>query len=387
MAKIVHFTTVHSAFDVRIFYRECRALAQSGYEVTEIAPGDSNEKVDGVDIIAIRKPGGRLLRPLLGAWAAYRRAAAQHADLYHFHDPELIPLGLLLRSQGHRVIYDVHENVANDILDKHWIPGWLRPGVSRLAAFLERLAARAFSGIVAAAPELADGFRCLNPNVISVENFPLADEFPEPIDATRFRSGIVVNFGGVTPLRVTRELVQAMGLLPAEVPARLVLAGAADSQALVEEISRLPGWARVEYRGMVVRATMLSLLAGAAAAVVLYSEVPNHMDVRSNRLFESMAAGLPVITSNFPKWRELIEGAQCGLTVNPASPAEIAAALRYLLTHPEEAVAMGRRGRQLFKERFNWEQETPKMVSLYQRLLNGKGADCKPGRQGGHGHR
>ena len=88
-----------------------------------------------------------------------------------------------------------------------------------------------------------------------------------------------------------------------------------------------------------------------------------------------MAASLPVIASDFPLWRQIVDGAGCGLLVDPLDPKAIAGAIQWLLDNPHEAEAMGRRGRQAVATEYNWDRETRKLVALYNRMLDGQ--ECK----------
>ena len=375
VARIVHLTSAHEPFDIRIFHKECRSLAGAGYDITLVAPHGKNEIVDGVRIRGLPLPGGKFSRATRTAWKVFREAMGQGAEVYHFHDPELIPGGLLLRISGKKVIYDVHENhPRNRFFSKYSIPGWhWRPlgWLSWLMEHIEHFSARRFSAIVTADDELLKRFYVFNDRTIPIQNYPLQEELlSRPIgEDSRYTSGRLVSFGGIAPRASIRELVVAISLLPEGLNARLILGGDATSEALRSEVSQMPGWERVEYRGMIPRREMVDLLARAAAAVILFSPSLNSLDVRSNRLFEAMGAGLPVITSNFPKWKEFVEGNRCGLTVDPKNPQAIAEAFAYILTHPGESAAMGSRGRQLILERFNWAQEEKKLLGLYADIL------------------
>src|SRR6476469_5707469 len=130
---VVQLTSVHFADDLRII-KECRSLAGAGYQVTLIAPHPSDEITGGVQIRGVPVVEGRLRRMTLTVWRTYREAVRQRADIYHFHDPELIPVGLLLKARGKKVVYDAHEAYPQKILCKSWIPIKLRPVVSRLFA-------------------------------------------------------------------------------------------------------------------------------------------------------------------------------------------------------------------------------------------------------------
>ena len=142
--RICHLTSVHAWNDVRIFLKECRSLADAGYDVTLLAPNCSSRVKDRVTIkcTSALYRGGRLSRFILTTWRTYKEAKSIDADVYHFHDPELIPYGLLLRGQGKRVIYDVHEDVPEDILIKDWIPASIRKPLALIIKLFEDWAAK-----------------------------------------------------------------------------------------------------------------------------------------------------------------------------------------------------------------------------------------------------
>lgn len=132
--KIVHLSSAHPCFDIRIFVKECKTLAQQGYEVVLVVPHDQDEVVDEIKINSVAKPKGRRERMFKTALGVYRAALKEDADLYHFHDPELIPFGIMLRVRGKKVIYDVHEDLPRQILTKPWINPFLRRILSVCAA-------------------------------------------------------------------------------------------------------------------------------------------------------------------------------------------------------------------------------------------------------------
>ena len=144
--KVVHLTSVHTAFDVRVFHKECKSLARSGKDVVLITPHPSDRVVDSVEVKGIRSSGGRFVRMTRTAWRLYREALRQNGDVYHFHDPELIPVGLLLATRGNTVVYDLHEDAPSDILHKDYIPRRLRRPLMWCVRKLEDAACRRFSG-------------------------------------------------------------------------------------------------------------------------------------------------------------------------------------------------------------------------------------------------
>ena len=366
---VVHFSTAHSVLDVRIFEKECTSLARAGHHVTLIAKGDKDTTVNGVEILALQAPAGHLARGTAAVWRVYREAIRHEGKIFHFHDPELLPVGLLLALRKKKVIYDVHENWPDIVLHKRWIPRGFRKALSRLMSAFERRTAARLSGVVAAVEEIASCFENLDVPVVSVRNYPRLEEFPARRGTSAALSCLGVHFGGVSSERAIRETVQALGGLPTELKFRLLLGGVCDSPQLLQEVRQLPGWARIDYAGLISRPRMVEEMGKACVAFVLYSLQPNHMDVRSNRFFEALAAGIPVLVPNFPKWKELIERTGCGVTVDPHNPESIARGLTYLLEHPQEAATMGERGRQLFEREFNWSGEEARLLHLYDTIL------------------
>jgi len=235
---------------------------------------------------------------------------------------------------------------------------------------IENYAARHFTGVITADEETAKRFYSLNARVQPIRNYPQAQEFSAPKlrNPRRFYSGRVANFGGIVEDRCIRETVQAMNVVPGHISATMVLAGKIYAADLRSEIERFPGWSRVDYRGMMSRGEMLAALENVAAAIILFTRGPNNLEVRSNRLFEAMAAGLPVIVPDFPKWERVIEEGRCGIAVDPHDTRQIADAIVYLLTHPDQAHQMGSRGRELFERKYNWGVEENNLISFYAEL-------------------
>ena len=373
--RVVHITSAHAPFDVRIFQKECRSLVKAQYQVTLIAPTSQDSIAEGVRIKALPLTTSRARRMTVTVWKALREALREPADIFHFHDPEFLPAGVVLALSGRRVIYDCHENVADDFLNREWLPRKLRSTFSKLADLAERFAVRRFSGIVAADTQLSRRFQDACVPVVTVENYPILKEFPNDWigDTSRYSLGAGVNFGGISPWTATEPLVRALGMLPEELPCKLVLGGACDSKELLQRMAGLPGWRRIDYQGPLQRKDMIQKLSHAGLAVVMYKYKDQHddLDIRSNRLFEALAAGLPVVTSNFSRWQHFVEGTGCGLAVDPDKPTEIATAIQFLIEHPETAEEMGRRGFEIVRKKYSWESEEEKLLKLYAQLTNG----------------
>ena len=370
--KICVLTSVHPPCDVRIFHKECKSIARAGYDVTLITSVDKDCILDGIKMVRVPRWKNRLDRISRGSFAIYRKACEANADIYHFHDPELIPAALLLRVAGKKVVYDIHEDLPRTISYKSYIPGFLKGAFSRAAELVEDWAGSRFSAVVAATPTIGKRFRAVNDHVAVVNNYPRIEEI-EPLGGvvTDKREATLLYVGmRITRSRGAEEMVRAVGLLPEKLHPRLRLVGAWDSRELAGSLSCIPGWARTEYVGPVDRAGIAHELSKASIGLVILHPEPNYVASQPVKLFEYMCAGIPVIVSDFPVCREIVRKARCGLLINPRDPEEIARAMEYLLTHPEEAEAMGRRGFQAVHERYNWANEEKILVQMYERLFN-----------------
>jgi glycosyltransferase involved in cell wall biosynthesis len=369
-AAVCLLTSVHGPFDGRIFQKEAKSLVEAGYQVTIVAPHLEGVFLDGVQIKAVPVPGSRLERMSVTLWRVFRAALETNATVFHFHDPELIPVGLLLKLVGKRVIYDVHEDVPRDIMDKDWIAPVLRRPIARAAGYVESIAASRFDAIVAATPTIARSFP--KQKTLTVQNFV---HFDVPFDSGAFcykdRKPFIAYVGGISEFRGAREMISAMGLLRNGASgARLRLAGWFDPPGFQGELANLPGWSRVDFVGWLSPVQIRELLGKSRLGLVLLHPIENHKLAQPTKLFEYMAAGLPIVASDFPLWRSIIQEAGCGLLVDPLKPDAIAEAIRWLLDNPAEAEAMGQRGREAAVRTYNWESEKRKLIALYARLTD-----------------
>lgn len=364
--QVVHLSTNHTPFDTRIFVKECSSLVSAGYQVAYVVPHHSDIESSGVRIYSVPIPKTRLRRLFFTAGQIYRRALRANADLYHFHDFDLIFVGLLLKLAGKKVIYDAHEDLPRQLMNKHWIKPVFRPSLAWLVGIVEQLGSRYFDGIVAATPTIAKRFPQQKTTI--VRNFPLLSEFEIEHGPYVNRPLDVAYIGGITLVRGAKEIVQAMSLL--DVHATLRLAGKFEPAALQSELVQLNGWSKVDYLGWQSRSQIAELLNHVRVGLVTLYPISNYVDALPVKLFEYMAAGVPVVASNFPLWKTIIEEAGCGLLVNPLNPAEIAEAIQWLLENPLEAQRMGEAGKAAISTRLNWLSESANLLKQYADVLD-----------------
>jgi glycosyltransferase involved in cell wall biosynthesis len=365
--RVVHLTSAHDSSDVRIFHKECRSLVQAGYEVTLVAYEQTNTTQDGVRILGLGMCSGRLHRVTTKMIAMTREAFRLHADVYHIHDPDLLPLALLLRACGKCVIYDIHEDLPRTISYKHYIPSLLRTPLARLVEIMENAVARAMSGLVVATPAIAERFRSLHCKVAVVGNYPILSELAiQEQDDWRERRCSVVYVGGIAEERGIHELLSAIDRLPDDV--KLELAGWYSDPALEAELMKREVWRKVKWHGQLGRQSLSNLLRSVRAGLVVLHPEQNFVVSLPTKLFEYMAAGLPVVASDFPLWRAIIADAGCGILVDPQDTSAIAEAISYLLTHHAAAEAVGKRGRAAVETNYNWSMEEKTLIAFYASL-------------------
>lgn len=341
-------------------------MAERGHKVTLIVADAQGEAwKDDVRIVDVGKQVGRIGRILRGAEKVYQCALSIKADVYVLHDPELIPFGMRLKRSGKKVVFDSHEDVPTQLRGKPYLGRASATLLSSAFQAYERYACRRFDGIVGATPFIREKFNKINPYTVDINNYPILGEF-ENAQSWSDKAIQVCYVGNITEMRGIKELVKACALL--HTPATLILAGTFDTPALESEVSLLAGWPRIRTLGHVDRINVSNIMAKSVAGLVTLHPRENYLDALPVKMFEYMAAGIPVIASNFPLWRKIIESYSCGLCVDPLNPAEIAAAIDYLVTHPEHAQEMGTSGRRAVRENYNWQSESRKMFKFYDNL-------------------
>ena len=365
--RICQITTVHPRYDVRIFNKICLSLV-SDYQVNLIvADGRGDEVINNVTIFDVgRGNSSRIKRMLFTTRSAYRKAMELDCEVFHFHDPEFLFFGYKLTRKGKYVIYDAHEDLPRQIFGKHYIKTFLKPVISKTVEIFENFISKYFYAIVTATPKIKDRFSRINSRTVAVCNYVITEEFLPNINYSE-RAKKICYIGGISKVRGINELMSSLDFIDPDFT--LELAGEIEDLRLESELLSNKNWGRVRYYGFVGRNEIKLILKSSRIGILTLYPIPNHLDSLPIKLFEYMAAGIPVIASDFPLWREIVEGNNCGICVNPKDPEDISNAINYLLMNQDVAETMGKNGVKAASDKFNWDSEKEKLLTLYSSLF------------------
>ena len=371
--RICHISTVHALSDVRVFYRECCSLVKAGYEVHLVIPADESIVEKGVYVHPILFVRSRLLRILFMPWVAMRKALGTKASLYHYHDPELLLMGFVLRWVFcKKVIFDVHESVFRQIMSKPYLPWFSRKVISLCYRFLERIFIAGQSLVIANKNSASD----YPSNAYLVQNYPLFNEEIAAITVARKQKSnipLLVYVGGVAKIRGAMVYVELAGKLAEQGHEfRMELVGPYAKEygrEIESRIQELHLENQVVLRGRVDWIESMKLVAQATIGMCLLLPVPNYTTCLATKILEYMMLGTPVLASDFDCWRDFVEGEKVGMMVDPTNIDAVAEACGRMLDSPGELAAMGERGMQAVRSKYNWSSEFRELLRCYEDLL------------------
>jgi glycosyltransferase involved in cell wall biosynthesis len=364
--KIAHLSSAHGRYDSRIFDKETRTLAEAGYDVhLVIADGKPDELIHGVQIhnVSKKKPA-RLQRILFTTFLVFLKARSLKADIYHFHDPELLFTGFLLKFIGKKVIYDIHENTSLQIKTKTWIPRVIRGTVSKSFSLIEHAACRLFDGLCVPQPSMKSHYSQLNGNTRLIANFVKVRPL-EPFDSQD--KTIIFHPGALSR---NRGLFNMLDVLEHLDNTELVIAGAFESASVEEEAKAHNAWPNVRFLGNISQNEVLEWYQRTTIGLILYDNIGQYYLSYAIKLFEYMERGIPVIMPDFGEWVDFNELNNCGLNVNVNVSTTTAAKIAALIQNPTTAKQIGQRGRKAIEQTYNWKVAGTELLDLYKVITN-----------------
>ena len=376
--KVCHLASKHKMNDMRIFEKECKSLAKSGFDVTLIGFGETakTETIDGVRCISLYCPIKNNLELLRKRnKLIYNAALEVDATLYHIHEPELLPVGMKLKRKGKTVVFDSHEFYGWQLRDNiHKIKiVKVSPALMKILGKLymhyeARICNRIDAVIQVCTMNGVDYFANRCKKSLYIRNLPNSTDFRRKtlID---FSDGIsIAMIGGITKERGVTQLVKAAY----QAGAKLSLAGVFIPKTYRNELEQKPEYQCVDYKGFLNKEGMIALLeqANIGASTLLNIGQYDKIDTFPTKVYDYMSMELPVIISSTEFAQKMNEKYHFAICVNPERPEEICEAINWIKTHPDQAIEMGKNGRKAIKEEFNWEKESEKLVKFYNTLLS-----------------
>ncbi len=367
--KVVQISSVHPSNDTRIYYKICKSLLNAEYSLDLIIQHEKSEVREGINIIALplaKKKIDRLFKvipKLIKLCLKYPKRT-----IFHFHDPELIPVGFLLKFLGYKVIYDVHEDVPADLSCKPWIPKLLRYPIAFIAGALEKVGVLLFDAIIVVDPNGEKRLR--SGKTILIQNFPIINELENSVSKAYNSNGDLFYVGDISEIRGAKEMIECVERVNHDKQVGLTLAGKFSPSSLKSELELKSGWERTNFVGWINRKELGEHLSRSSIGLLLLYPEPHHVRSQPNKLFEYMYGGIPVVSADLPRYKQIVNETNCGKIVDPKNILEVVEAVNWLLENPVKAEEMGKNGKEAVIKKYNWNNEEKKLIELYENLTS-----------------
>ncbi len=364
--KICHVTNSHADSIPRIL-RECESAIRNDMSPYIVLQGNSFEK-DGISYVGVKLYKSRLYRMIFTSKDLYKEAVKVDADIYQLHDPELLLYAIMLKKKGKVVIFDSHEFYGVQIEIKEYIPLGIRKLIAKAYRSFETWVCKKIDAVIAVCTiDGEDYFSNRTNKTVFVANLPDTTIFSKETHIDRTKLNAVVYVGSLSHSRGITHLVKAV----AKTKAKLILCGPFSSIEYYEELQKMPEFSNVEYKGIVPRDKIVSILNTSSIGVstLLHVGQYSRIDTLPTKVYEYMSVGLPVIITDTSYAKKAVDKYKFGICVDPEDIEEIADKINYLIDNPEIAHQMGENGRKTIKEKYNWKVEETKLIDLYKELV------------------
>ena len=344
--KIFHLSSVHSRTSSRIFHKMCKSLSNTFSVSFLISDTLKSEKINNVEIIGFTKSSNSYLRPFFSSFLFLKYILKNRPEIIHLHDPELIPLGLILKFFKIKIVFDSHEDIPLQILNKNYLSKPSAKLISLLSYIFQWLTLPFYSALITPTETIKGKLLLLNKKTISIKNYPSLKDFNnKKLEHSYDVHPIYV--GALSTNRGIDNLCKASLLM--KKPLNINFYGKFDTVQYENSILNKYRDYPVSFKGFLPLEKLINKIKDSSVGLVTLKPIPNYIEALPIKMFEYMACSIPIIISDFPLWRKIVETYKCGLI--------------------DEAKEMGRNGRKAIEEFYNWENEYSKLENLYKSLI------------------
>ncbi len=354
----------HAPYDTRIFVKEAQFLTRQGYKVSIILPYGKTAHRNGIDILGVTPAKTGAGKLLVNPFRILRKAIAQpSASIFCIHDSDILLTGWILKLIGRKVIYDAHEDTPLQIKYQHWIPRGLRVPYAWMYRCIEKISGWLFDAIIVAEPVIEKYFPAKK--TFLVRNFSKVEAFKNKASLHPYTERLqrLSYIGLLSEARGLFEMLEGARIAQTKINFEFLLGGKFSPPSLQGSVLKKYS---VTFSGWIEFDELPEILYRSKIGIIVPNPNPRYKTNYPVKLFEYMAAALPVIASKEGESAMFVQEAQCGILVDPKNPAEIAEAIQWLFQHPAEAEAMGKRGQTLIFEKYNWENESSVLLRAFQ---------------------
>ena len=362
LKKVCHVSMRRSATDRRIFHKECKSLSDGGFEVTYIVVNQDVTNSWPINVEAVSVAKRSLLYRKRVNDALFKKAMSVHAQIYHIHEPELLPTALKLKDYGKRVIYGAHQDTELFKLSYHWGPKFVRSYFAKQAIQKELKIAAQLDGIITETPWLRKKFTAVNSAVVDAADYPRLEDFP---NASYQKSATeLLQIGNLDRSKNAKILVETVGIAHKV----LNLLGEVKGKKLRKILTKIPGWSYVREQGLQKLANRIPFFQQTALGLLTYRKNAYNQAKLPPELFELLAAGIPVLLPDFDLWKSHFQGQKIGKFSDTADTKALSRSLQMMLDNPAELAQFSKNAREAFEQCFNWKNESKKYMILYRKI-------------------
>ncbi len=366
---------MHQWDDDRIYQRNCLGLVNAGHEVVYIAQG-KRQPADGVKHVILPERKG-VNRRIVGTFIAFRKSLKFKHHILHLHDPEFLPYVFLYRILMRKVIFDSHEVYSVRFYQWKYIPDFMRSGLAKFYFWVEAQLMSLFSALIVTTDSMKDMYAQHNRKVIVVRNLhslKVLENVVTEVEKDKWAYPIIYTSGVINTDRNSDRMIRAFAKLSQEYPnIRLRFAGWYSEiyKNYLIELSKELGIAhKVEFLGSLPYKEQFRRTTEAAIGFIFLEHSRKNLVASSNRLFEYMYCGLPVLAENTPECSRVVEESRAGIIVNSNSIDEVVHGLRKLLSSRDLCEELGQNGKRAVRVKYHFEKDLKNLECLYNKVIS-----------------